>query len=316
MTEMKGIELSRRYYLEYGEEMMRSFEHLLPYVAIGLAGCGSECLGFDDEISQDHDFEPSFCIFLPDENIVSRRDAFLLERAYGKLPDEFMGYKRQKYDAVGGNRHGVIRMSEFFTQKCGVPDGNLSKREFFSVPEQSLAEAVGGEVFFEGLGKFGEIRSRLAYLPEDVRIKKLAGNLLIMAQSGQYNYERCLARRDFAAAQLAAIEFARAAMHAIFLLNKRYMPYYKWTFRALRELPILSHLAAELEYLISSGNATEEEKYEKIAAIDRVSNEIIAQLRADMLTDYCKDDLEGHAYSVNNRIQDVEIRNLHILYGV
>ncbi len=313
---MKGIELSRRYYLEYGEEMMREFERLRPFVAIGLVGCGSECLGFDDEISQDHDFEPSFCLFLPDEDIVSRRDAFLLERAYSKLPSEFMGFKRQKCDAVGGNRHGVIRMSEFFTEKCGLPDGNLSKLDFFAVPEQSLAEAVGGEVFFDGYGKFSEIRARLTYLPEDVRIKKLAGNLLLMAQSGQYNYGRCLARGDLAAAQLAAIEFAKAAIHAIFLMNKSYMPYYKWTFRALRDLPALSCLAVELEYLISSGNATADEVDRKTAAIERVSNEIIAGLRADKLTDYCKDDLEGNAYSVNNKISDAKIRNLHILYGV
>ena len=313
---MQGIELSRSYYLEYGEQMMREFEHLRPLVAIGLVGCGSECFGFDDEISHDHDFEPSFCIFLPDEDTVSRRDAFLLERAYAKLPSEFMGFKRQKYDAVGGNRHGVIRMSDFFTEKCGSNDGNVAKKDFFAIPEQSLAEATDGEVFFDEFGRFTEIRERLSYLPEDVRIKKLAGNLLLMAQSGQYNYERCIARGDTAAAQLAAIEFVKAAIHAIFLLNKRYMPYYKWTFRALRDLPTLSHLAPDLENIISSGNASGEEVAEKISAIERISLEIIARLRVDNLTDFCRDELEGHAYSVNNKIPDPEIRNLHILYGV
>ena len=312
---MQGIELSKRYFFAYGDELFSGLDHLRPLVAIGLVGCGSECLGFDDEISQDHDFEPSFCIFLPDEDIVSRRDAFLLERAYAKLPGEFMGFKRQKYDAVGGNRHGVIRMSEFFAEKCGLPDGNLSKRDWFSVPEQSLAEATDGEVFFDGLSRFSEIRARLSYFPEDVRVKKLAGNLLLMAQSGQYNYERCIARGDTAAAQLAVIEFVKAAIHAIFLLNKGYMPYYKWTFRALRELPILSHLSTDLEYLISSGN-TADEAQKKTEFIERIALDIIAKLRADSLTDFCRDDLEGHAYSVNNKIHDPEIRNLHILYGV
>ena len=249
---MKGIELSRRYYLEYGEEMMRGFEHLRPLVAAGLVGCGSECLGFDDEISRDHDFGPSFCIFLPDENVVSRRDAFLLERAYSKLPREFMGFEREALDAVGGCRHGVIRMSDFFSEKCGFPDGKLSKIDFLRVPEQSLAEATGGEVFFDGLGQLSEIRERLSYLPEDVRRKKLAGNLLIMAQAGQYNYPRCIARGELGGAQLAVIEFVKSAIHTIFLLNRRYMPYYKWTFRALGEQSALSHLAVDLEFLISN----------------------------------------------------------------
>ena len=313
---MKGLELSERFYLEYGAPMLREqFPTLEGLVAVGLAGCGSECFGYDDDISCDHDFEPGFCIFLPDEDIVSRRDAFALERAYAKLPSEFMGFKREKYDPVGGNRHGVIRMSDFFAEKCGSPQGNLSKRDFFSVPEQSLAEATNGKIFFDGLGRFGQIRSNLEYLPEDVRLKKLAGNLLLMGQSGQYNYGRCIARGETAAAQLSAIEFAKAAIHAIFLLNKRYLPYYKWTFHALLELSRLSTLAPLLEYLISSGNSPEEAE-KKSATIETIARAIISELRALALSDFCRDELEGHAYSVNNKIVDAEIRNLHILYGV
>ena len=313
---MKGLELSERFYFEYGEPMLREqFPELCDLVAVGLAGCGSECFGYDDMISCDHDFEPGFCIFLPDEDVVDRRSAFALERAYAKLPHEFMGYKREKYDPVGGNRHGVIRISEFFTEKCGSSDGNLTKKDFFAIPEQSLAEAVNGKIFFDGLGRFTDIRARLSYLPEEVRIKKLAGNLLLMAQSGQYNYERCIARGDTAAAQLAVIEFTKAAIRAIFLLNKRYLPYYKWTFRALRHLTRLSHLAPDLEYLISSGNIPEDVAG-KTAVIEKIALEIISELRNDRLTDFCRDDLEGHAYSTNNMIPDPEIRNLHILYGV
>ena len=312
---MKGLELSKLYFHEYGDKLFEGLEHLKPLVAIGLVGCGSECMGFDDEISCDHDFEPGFCVFLPDEDIVNRRDEFLLERAYAKLPREFMGYEREKYDAVGGKRHGIIRMREFFTQKCGSPEGALSKRDFFAIPEQSLAEATGGEVFFDDFGEFCKIRERLSYLPEDVRVKKLAGNLLLMAQSGQYNYPRSVARGDTAAAQLAAIEFARAALHAIFLLGRRYLPYYKWQFRALRDLPALSHLGDELEFIISSGNG-EADRQRKLVAIENISREIIGELRSQGLTCYTGDELEGHAYSVNGKIADGEIRNLHILCGV
>ena len=63
---MKGLELSKKYYLEYGLPMLeRDFAQYLPFLAIGLVGSGSECLGYDDEISTDHDFEPGFCIFYP-----------------------------------------------------------------------------------------------------------------------------------------------------------------------------------------------------------------------------------------------------------
>ena len=55
-------------------------------IAAGLTGSGSECYGYDDEVSADHDFEPGFCLFLPGEDVLDRRTAFLLERAYAKLP--------------------------------------------------------------------------------------------------------------------------------------------------------------------------------------------------------------------------------------
>lgn len=33
-------------------------------------------------------------------------------------------------------------------------------------------------------------------MPEDVRRKKLAARLIFMAQSGQYNYSRCLGHKS------------------------------------------------------------------------------------------------------------------------
>ena len=74
---MKGLEIARAYYEEYGEPMLRErFPALMPFVAAGLTGSGSECWGFDDEVSRDHDFEPGFCLFLPGEDVVDRRTAF------------------------------------------------------------------------------------------------------------------------------------------------------------------------------------------------------------------------------------------------
>ncbi len=313
---MKGIELSEKFYLEYGAPMIREcFPELEGIVAIGLAGSGSECLGYDDEISKDHDFEAGFCIFLPDEDVVDRKSEFALERAYSRLPNEFLGYKRSILSPVGGNRHGVIRISDFFKERTGTPDGKIALKDWFFIPEQSLAEATDGKVFRDDLGILCEIRERLAYLPEDVRIKKLAGNLLIMGQSGQYNYPRSILRKETAAAQLAVIEFVRSALNVIFLLNKRYMPYYKWSFRALSELERLSELYAPLEYLISSGNeAGEAEKKQEM--IERVCEKIISELYTQGLTDTLTAESELQAYKVNDRIRDADIRNLHILYAI
>ena len=313
---MKGLELSERFYFEYGAPMLHNeFPELEEIVAVGLCGSGSECFGFDDEISKDHDFEPGFCIFIPDEAIIDEKTAFELEKAYGRLPRSFMGYERSTVTAVGGKRHGVFRAHSFFEEKTGSPDGELSLKEWFFVPEQSLAEATNGKIFRDDLGDFTDIRKRLSYMPEDVRLKKLAGNLLLMGQAGQYNYGRCLKRGESAAAQLSVYEFVKSAINVVFLLNKKYVPYYKWSFKALRALSVLNELHIELEYLVSSDN-NEAQIDKKIAIIEEICVKIYKELEAQNITDYKGSEAEGHAYSVNNSIKDNEIRNLHILYGV
>lgn len=313
---MKGLELARLYYDSCAKEMLETcFPEVLPFLAIGLAGSGSECYGYDDENSRDHDFEPAFCIFLPGEDVVDRQTAFRLERAYAKLPKEFMGLHRSPVDPVGGSRHGVIRMADFFSQKTGSSDGELTLRQWLELPEYGLLEATNGAVFADPYGRFTAIREKLRYFPEDIRRKKLAGHLLLMGQAGQYNYSRCMARGETAAAQLAVFEFVQSALHVIYLLNRTYMPYYKWSFRGLRTLSRLGDLARDLEYLISTGNAPAQVQ-KKQETIEAVCAAVAEVLRTDGLTDLQNTELEQQAYGVNNTIADHNVRNLHILQGV
>lgn len=312
---MNGLDLSRAFYEAHGKPMLEQFPEVLPFVAVGLFGSGSECFGYDDDISRDHDFEPSFCLLLPGEDIVDRRTAFQLERAYAKLPREFMGFRRSITAPVGGARRGVLRTAEFFSQKIGSSDGALSTQDWLRVPECALAECVNGEIYFDNYGEVSAIRACLAQYPHDVRCKKLAGQLLLMAQAGQYNYPRCLAHSETAAAQLAVNEFVNAALAVIFLLNGRYLPFYKWRFRALQELPHLGDSARVLEYLLCTPN-DEDTAQEKQQLMEELASQVISILQDQQLTEAICGDLEKHAYSVNDRIADSELRNAHILAAV
>ena len=313
---MKGLELAKEFYKTYGEPMLREqFPEWQGQIAVGLVGGGSECYGFDDEISRDHDFEPGFCLFLPDEAVIDRQVAFRLERAYAKLPKEFAGFTRQTMSPVGGNRHGVIRTSDFYLEKVGSPNGFLTTEQWLTLPSYALAEATNGEVFRDDAGAFSAIRASLCNMPEDVRRKRIAGNLLLMAQSGQYNYNRCLAHGENGAAQLAAIEFVKASMQVLFLLNRAYMPYYKWSFRALRALPKFSELAETLEFLLTTEN-TGDLKETKYLVIEDISSMVIGELQEQTMTKAICGDLEKHAYSVNDAIADANLRNLSILAAV
>ena len=313
---MKGLELSKKYYEEYGKPMLKEqFSEIEHLIAVGLVGSGSDCYGYDDEISHDHDFEPGFCLFLPDESIIDEKTFFNLERAYSKLPKEFCGYKRSLVKPVGGSRNGVFRTGDFYNKKIGSPNGELTVEQWFSIPDYALAEATNGKVFEDKLGEFTKIRNKLLNMPQDIFLKKLAGNILIMAQSGQYNYPRILKRGETASAQLALFEFSNSAMKAYFLLNGKYMPYYKWQFRALRNLPNGEHLADSLEFLISTDNSTENANI-KNEIINSVAEEIISILKEKEITKATCNDLEKHAYSVNDFIKNGDLRNTNILIGI
>lgn len=53
---MQGLELSRRYFEACLPLLQEQAGDILPLCAVGLAGEGSECLGFDDATSRDHDW--------------------------------------------------------------------------------------------------------------------------------------------------------------------------------------------------------------------------------------------------------------------
>ena len=152
-------------------------------------------------------------------------------------------------------------------------------------------------------------------MPEDVRRKKLAAHVLLMAQSGHYNYSRCLRHGETGAAQLAVIQFVQSTMQVIFLLNQVYMPFYKWAFRALRALPQLYLHAELLEYLLTTDNETATAQ-DKLNVIEDIAADIIDELQRQKLTQAICGDLEKHAYSIQDGIHDPYIRNLHILSTV
>ncbi len=311
---MKGIELSRKYYETYGIEMLDSlFGDVKDRITVGLVGEGSECLGFDDELSSDHDFGPGFCMWIDRED--ERKFGFRLERAYAKLPSEFMGYRKPLVSPAGGNRKGVLITEDFFIKHIGIPRAPLFYDEWLKIPQYNLAFLAAGEIFKEGEGKFTDIREVIkAGYPEDVRKKKIAANLALMGQSGQYNYSRSAQRGENGAAQLAVYNFVVNAVKLIYLLNKKYCPFYKWAFRGMRELTVLSELEQPLIYLLETPN-DKESVICKEGIIEDVAGMAINELKKQKLSDALCNNLDTHAFSVTDKIEDAELRNANIFLG-
>lgn len=235
----KGLDLCEAFYHEYGEPMLREkFPMYLPYIAAGLVGEGSECLGFDDAISRDHDFGPGFCLFLTDSVYEEIGEA--LQQAYDRLPVTYMGVTR-RVSPKAPKRVGVFRIGEFYERLTGFRDVPESNSQWLYAEDYRLAAATSGRVFRDELGEFTRIRKGLlAHYPEEVRIKKIAREAALIAQSGQYNYGRMLERGDKVTAQVALGEFMKHTMSIVYLLNRRYAPFYKWMHKGMEKLPILA----------------------------------------------------------------------------
>ncbi|NLA86806.1 MAG: DUF4125 domain-containing protein, partial [Clostridiales bacterium] len=66
---MNGMELSRQYFSNVAESLLRqAFPDLFKRIAAGLVGNGSECFGYDDEISRDHDWGIDFFLWADEKD--------------------------------------------------------------------------------------------------------------------------------------------------------------------------------------------------------------------------------------------------------
>ena len=129
---MNGIELAERFYLACGRELIeRTVPDAVDRIAVGIAGQGSECFGYDDELSRDHDYEPGFSIWLSDEDDI--RLGVSLSRAYRSLPRTFEGVSLRSKTGEG-SRFGVLTADGFFRALLGRRDVPTDPLDWMALP--------------------------------------------------------------------------------------------------------------------------------------------------------------------------------------
>jgi len=308
-NKIKGLELSKRYFEEIYLPVIKSeFPEVFEKMATGLAGEGSECFGFDDEISQDHDFGPSCCIWLSSEDY--EKYGLNLQKRLNELPKEFLGFKALNVSEFGDGRRGVLNMDDWFFKFLGDVKAPENLYDWRLIPEELLATAVNGEIFMDNSGQFTKIRNDLEkYFPEDIRLNKIATRCMKMAQSGQYNYLRCMKRNEIVAARLAETEFINETIHMIFLLNKKYKLFYKWMPKALKGLKILSEKTYFLiEELVKLPTGAVNRKFQ---IIEEISADVISEMKNQYIVprQLTSDFLQDYGPFVQNKIEDEKLRN-------
>jgi len=239
-----NLEKSRALYENYGKKMLQDyFSDYKDRIAVGLVGEGSDCFGFDDAISTDHDYEPGFCMWLFQSDY--EKIGKSLQKKYEELVQRHC--QGNGVNLFLSDRRGVFSVNEFYNRILGTDidfEMNVSMAEsrirdfpYEKIGEYQLATAVNGEVFEDETGCFSAVRDCLkGYYPNQLWRRKLAQCLHDFSQYAQSNYARMMARNDYVTARLCVAKAVESAMDLTYLLNRKYAPYYKWKKKGLENI--------------------------------------------------------------------------------
>ncbi|SET28242.1 protein of unknown function [Olsenella sp. KH3B4] len=317
-TPATGLALSRAFFEATVDELLAGgHEYLQDRMAAGLVGAGSECLGFDDETSRDHDWGPGYCVWLDPADWREAGTA-LQERYRAIAARGFAGFppRDTTSEHMGERRVGVFPVDGFYAWLLGSPGLPSSIDEWRRIPERALAAATNGEVFLDTSGRFTRVRQRLlAYYPKDLRLKLIAHDCAIAAQAGQYNFGRQARRGEKLAALSCLSRFSESATHAVYALSRRYSPFYKWAPRGLDGLgPVGRDVHEALGAVLAAWRAGNVELAER--QVERASNTLIEVLHAEGLSQSEDGFLLAQAVEVNSHICDEMLRATDLMAPV
>lgn len=304
VAKMSNLERCRLFYERYGASMIHDkFPQYEKRIAVGLCGEGSDCFGYDDDISMDHDYGIGFCMWLTTgdyEKIgLSLNKAYedlLTERGREFLEEVCPEISVASHMQMLISRRGVFSIGNFYETILGVRLDEkkvyLQEENWLSIDEANLATAINGAIFRDDLGAFTRVREQLMkYYPKKVMLLRLAQHLHEFSQNGQSNYARMMAREDYVTANICIAQATKAAMQIAYVLNRTYAPYYKWMRRGLKDLFVLRGIGARLDELSlfdMQADAWKNVKYsayevntadKKIQTIEAIAEMILEELR-------------------------------------
>lgn len=290
MTFISGLDLSERFYREAMQPLFDLHFAGTAYSA-ALIGDGSEVLGFDTEMSTDHDWGPRALIFLG-SNDHQRLAAEINAMLSRELPREFMGYPTsftppdandngtQLLDATSNgaiinHRIEILTLEGFFKDHIDFDiDSPLAASDWLSFPQQKLATLTAGRIFHDQIG-LKEARERFAYYPQDVWLYMLAAGWNRIEQE-----EHLMGRAGFVGDEIGSAiigaRLVRDIMRLCFLMERKYAPYQKWFGTAFAKLKAAPTLQPSLRDVLKAETWSERQQhlskaYEFIA---KVHNEL------------------------------------------
>ncbi len=324
-----GLELCGQFYTEAVLPLLDSVFPGLRYSAARI-GSGSEVLGFDTEMSMDHDWGPSLLLFL-DELDFERVGEAIRETLSRRLPPKFRGYPTEYSLNEDGTlrpdgsdlgivppRVDVITAARFFDAYLGFDiRSEIEPADWLTFPEQKLLAITTGAIYHDGIG-LQAVRDRFTYYPRDVWLYLLAAGWNRIGQE-----EHLMGRAGFVGDELGSAligsRLVRDLMRLCFLMERQYAPYPKWFGTAFRRLPCASEVEAPLREALRAATWQDRESalvraYELVAGMHNALG-LTEPLPAKAVSFFNRPfrviHLEaGFAGALARRIEDPQIRTL------
>jgi hypothetical protein len=271
---MRGLELASQYYWEAVRPILDADYPTLTHSA-GLIGAGSEVLGFDTEMSADHNWGPQVVLYLSEADHARLADDLRETLGY-KLPFSFRGYPAHFEEVPGEpgtvlpamtsrrpieHRVHVTTLHGFVRRYTGVDlEQELTIVDWLLIPEQKLRTLISGAVYHDGLNVLEPMRHRFAYYPRDVWLYLLSAQWQRIGQEEPFVGRAGIVGDEVGSAVIAA-RLIHDVMQLCFLMEKQYAPYAKWFGTAFAQLTCADRLMPVLERVLRSTDWQEREKY-------------------------------------------------------
>lgn len=284
-----GLELNRCFYRENVHPFLEASFPDLSYAA-ALIGPGSETLGFDTEMSMDHDWGPRLFIFLQEED-KDKRNGIADLLSY-QLPATFAGFpvsfpvvvdepkmRAMKQPMSGPIHHRVIPITlrNFVRIQSGYDITQpLRVTDWLTIPSHVLGELTAGAVYHDGIGELTAFRKQIAWYAHDVWLYLLASGWQRIGQE-EHLMPRAGFVGDEVGSALIGSRLVRDAMNLCFLMEKRYAPYPKWFGTAFKQLKCAEQLwpmlwQVQMSSRWSEREATFTQVYEILARMHNALN--------------------------------------------
>ncbi|MDR3690515.1 MAG: DUF4037 domain-containing protein [Fimbriimonas sp.] len=270
-----GRELSRRFHVDVVAPILARRCPGLPYTA-ALIGAGSEVMGFDTEMSTDHNWGPRLQILLAATDLDQR--SMVDGALHQELPPSFMGFPVFVPTPDGMSTRHLVQVdatTAFMRSTLGFPiDEPISAGQWLSVSSQRLLSVASATIYRDDLDLQAQI-GRIEWYPRDVWLYLLASAWTRVGQE-EHLVGRAGYVGDELGARVIASRLVRDMMRIGFLLERKYAPYPKWFGTAFRRLDAGERLLPLLEAVLNATDWQDRDRrlvsaYEAVADLQNLS---------------------------------------------